>query len=195
MTDPRAEIWESFVSLLRCYAAAASVPGSEYLVLNAVGATEVKHDHRVLSFRFQPSSGDATWQLLGEGAESRGSFHMREDSTLEFTGETKELDMAAIDFIEQLAQATPELPGLDYDLSSRPKRAEGERSGGTCFSPSRRHHTTTRAQQRAGIENKLSSRPKRAEGERSGGTCFSLHSPRIPTLSKGYPSINRSTKS
>ena len=144
MTDPRAEIWESFVSLLRCYAAAASVPGSEYRVINEDGVTLVEFEQRVLAFHFEPGSGEATWQLSERGTESRGAFHMHEDSTLEFADEAKELDIAAIDFIEQLSDGNsePQSPSAAVSstqnnlLSFRPRNAE---------LPDRRHHPVTRA--------------------------------------------------
>jgi hypothetical protein len=101
-TQVRTELWSSFVSLLRSYAAAATMDGKEYVVEGGSDQAAVGYLDRAYRFRFRAATGDGIWRSVQSGSESWGAFHLKQDGTLAFLDGTKSLDIAAIDFIESL---------------------------------------------------------------------------------------------
>ncbi|MGC2398542.1 MAG: hypothetical protein WA510_02100 [Acidobacteriaceae bacterium] len=100
----RWEIWESFVSLLRSYAALA---GADYTVQNFSDWAMVEHNGRTVRFCFDPLTGEAVWRKVQSEFESWGSFHINDDGTLQFDDGSRNLDMSVIDWIEWLGQEGP----------------------------------------------------------------------------------------
>lgn len=101
----RREIWESFVSMLRVYASAAAGHG-EFIVTAFPGAAWIKHKDNILALCFEPADGTATWSFTkADVSRQRGSFQILESGFLSFDGQEKQLDEAAIDWIEDLARA------------------------------------------------------------------------------------------
>ena len=90
----RREIWESFVSLLRSYAGAASLTGEPYTVFSFSNWATVEHQGRALRFYFRPDSGEAIWR---SDLQRCGGFQINQDGTLGFPDGVKAIDMAAID--------------------------------------------------------------------------------------------------
>jgi hypothetical protein len=105
----RSEIWESFVSLLRSYAAAA---GPNFTVERLSDFAQVKHEGRILSFCFDPSTGKAVWREARPDMELSGNFQINQDGTLQVGGKAEPVDMAVIDWIAQLRQNN----GVDFSL-------------------------------------------------------------------------------
>jgi hypothetical protein len=100
----RWEIWESLVSMLRVYAIAAAERG-EFTVTATYAAAWVTHKSHVLGLSLNPIDGAATWRLAEQGLHRQGGFQVLESGMLGFPGEEKQLDEAAIDWIEELARA------------------------------------------------------------------------------------------
>ena len=109
LADPmiEQELWVSFVSLMRGYAAAAS--------LNSREAVEVElHEHSITlgighaSFDMQvnPLTGAGNWQLRSshEG-KTQGRFQLLPDGRIALDAKTLDLDHAAIDFVGALVAA------------------------------------------------------------------------------------------
>jgi hypothetical protein len=103
-TRVRWEIWESFVSLLRSYAAAASLSGEEYAVSSFSGGAKVEHQGRALRFSFRPTTGNGIWRSVRPEKQSWGGFHISEDGTFASLSGSEALDAAAITWIEQLGE-------------------------------------------------------------------------------------------
>jgi hypothetical protein len=102
----RREVWRSLVSMLRVYAHAASLNYGEHAV-SETGADVVTlaHQEATLEINFHPASGMAAWILRHQGrAETSGLFTMSDAGAIEFDGKEKELDRAAIEWIEELTR-------------------------------------------------------------------------------------------
>jgi hypothetical protein len=97
----RWQIWESFVSLLRSYAAAA---GPEYTVHSFSDRAKVEHKERAVRFCLSPTSGDVAWQTVRPEMDAWGSFHINEDGTFEFPQGPEVMDMATIEWIAWLGR-------------------------------------------------------------------------------------------
>jgi hypothetical protein len=110
--DVRGHVWESLVSMLRVYAHAAGLNGDEYLVTNSSGAASVQCGECALRICFSPDTGAASWRLTQPEREKWGDFRMEEDGTLTFPAGPKELDAAAIDWVEQLVRTTRQPLGI-----------------------------------------------------------------------------------
>jgi hypothetical protein len=107
MSDPvevRHHVWESLVSMLRVYAHAASLNGSPYLVTTGSDAASVKHQDSVLSLQLSPGSGEGNWCVTHPEREECGAFRIDEDGKLTFPIGPKELDAAAIDWLDHLGR-------------------------------------------------------------------------------------------
>ncbi len=113
MSEVRRQVWESLLTMLKVYAEAASLRGARYEVKSGPNGACVEHQGDQLALTFSASSGSGTWHINGK---ERGSFEIKEDGTLQFPEGPKELDVASIDWIEQ--------------LSSRPSRLAVEHAVG-----------------------------------------------------------------
>jgi hypothetical protein len=107
LSEVRRQIWESLHSMLRVYAEAASLKGIRYEAKSGPNGASIEHKDDVLALTFSASSGAGAWHINGE---KRGTFQIEADGTLQFPEGPKELDVAAIDWIEQ--------------MSSQPERSE-----------------------------------------------------------------------
>ena len=88
----RAELWTSWASLLRSYAAAHGLNSRHHAVVE-VGADEITLRVASRWLRF-------TQEALEFSDGSRSAFKMEEDGTVKLNGTTQEMDLAA----EQLAR-------------------------------------------------------------------------------------------
>jgi hypothetical protein len=93
--------------MLRVYAHAASLNGKEYVVTGSEEAAEVKCQNSGLKLHFDPATGEAGWCITRPEREEWGVFRIEGDGTLNFPAGPKPLDMAAIDWIDQLVQLVP----------------------------------------------------------------------------------------
>jgi hypothetical protein len=115
-SDVRGELWGSFVSLLKAYAAGASLAGISYGVL-ALGKDSVMIVAALgtLKISYHPTIGRGVWTLL-QGTDrhqsadqpeqlEQGNFDLNLDGTITLDGEVLEMDFAAIHLIGELTQA------------------------------------------------------------------------------------------
>jgi hypothetical protein len=109
MAEPvlQAELWVSFASLLRAYAAAAEAHGGVGTRVEAADGTLTLTAGRVaLRVECDVASGAGTWMRRRADAElARGAFRLLESGLLEQDGQEMDLDHAAIDWIAQLMRA------------------------------------------------------------------------------------------
>ena len=98
----RWEIWSSFVSMLRAYAALA---GPEFSVHTTADWAKVGYQGRCHCFCFQPAGEGSAWvSQWPEGAKVWGSWRLHTDGTLDFGNGPEALDMVAIEWIDKLRQ-------------------------------------------------------------------------------------------
>ena len=108
--DVRTEIWTSFASLLKVYAAAASLHGIEHLVLDlAENSVNVLAGSITLNVAYLAESGRGIWSFTRDGIEEfAGAFGLNPEGTLSLDGEIQDLDHAAIHLIARLTQSARE---------------------------------------------------------------------------------------
>ncbi len=97
----RWEIWNSFVSLLRSYAAAA---GPDYEVHSFSDWAKVTYKDRAARFCFSAATGEAVWRTVRPEMESWGDFKMNEDGAFGFPEGAEPMDMAVIHWIAWLGR-------------------------------------------------------------------------------------------
>jgi DNA-binding transcriptional regulator PaaX len=91
-TRLRTELWTSWASLLRSYAAAHGLNSRHHAIVE-VGADEITLRVAARWLRF-------THDLIEDSEGNRSSFSLEEDGTVKLNGTTQEMDLAA----EQLAR-------------------------------------------------------------------------------------------
>ncbi len=107
MSDPievRRHIWESLVSMLRVYAHAASLNGNAHVISSGPDAAQVDYGESMLRIGFSADSGAGSWRLTRPEGEEQGQFQIEEDGALILPGGPRELDRAAIDWVDKLVQ-------------------------------------------------------------------------------------------
>jgi hypothetical protein len=108
LTEPaglKVELWLSFVSMLRSYAAAASLRGEEVRVSSERNAVTVSAPENQVEMDFDPDSGVVNWQRrTARHSSMNGVFSLHPDGVIAIDGTTKDLDHAAIDFIAFVMQ-------------------------------------------------------------------------------------------
>jgi hypothetical protein len=102
----RLQVWESLLTMLQVYAHAASLSGKEFVMTTASNRAWVKQGHCSLILCFRPETGASTWRVTQAEKETWGEFQIEKDGVLTFPEGEKPLDTAAIDWMEQLVQAT-----------------------------------------------------------------------------------------
>jgi hypothetical protein len=102
-----AELWLSFSSLVRAYAAAASVnagPAAEVEV--AVETLRVTVGAACLEMRCSPETGAGNWTISrGEAVLTQGRLELLPEGRIALDGKTLDLDHAAIDLVASVVNA------------------------------------------------------------------------------------------
>jgi hypothetical protein len=93
----RAELWTSWASLLRSYAAAHGLNSRNHAVVE-VGAEEITLRVASRWLRF-------THEALELSDGTRSAFHMEEDGTVKLNGVTEEMDLAAERLAREMMQS------------------------------------------------------------------------------------------
>jgi hypothetical protein len=94
------ELWVSFVSMLRSYAAAASLHAGEVHVSTTENAVKIASGATHLEMQFDAESSRVNWtKHTTSHGPTTGSCTIESDGVLSINGRTKDLDHAAIDFI------------------------------------------------------------------------------------------------
>ncbi len=108
MSDPgdvRSHVWDSLVSMLRVYAHAASLNGKEYVTTAGSDFAVVKDGDSALNLHFSSDTGEGSWCVTHPEREECGAFRVEEDGTLTFPIGPKELDAAAMDWLDHLGRS------------------------------------------------------------------------------------------
>ena len=97
------ELWLSFASVMRSYAAVAGPPAevaaTEDSIIVTCGAAQ-------LAMYVDPQSGAGNWHMQRGGAIAmQGAFALLPEGRIELEGSALDLDHAAIDFVAQVKQA------------------------------------------------------------------------------------------
>jgi hypothetical protein len=93
----RAELWTSWASLLRSYAAAHGLNSTHHAVVE-VGAEEITLRVASRWLRF-------THEMMELSDGSRSSFNMQEDGTVKLNGIAEEMDLAAERLAREMMQS------------------------------------------------------------------------------------------
>jgi len=105
--EVRQHIWESLVSMLRVYTHAAGLNGNSYGVASNPKTAWVTCMDAVLEVGYSAEDGAAHWQLSRSNVRLQsGEFSIEGDGSLSFPEGPKELDQAAIEWVEKLVKAT-----------------------------------------------------------------------------------------
>ncbi|HTV13565.1 MAG TPA: hypothetical protein VME68_02545 [Acidobacteriaceae bacterium] len=101
------ELWVSFVSMLRAYAAAAEAHGGvPARVEMAEGALTLVAGRAALRVECNVATGSGTRTLLRNGTTlMQGSFQLLEDGRITQGEKAMDLDHAAIDMVAELTRA------------------------------------------------------------------------------------------
>jgi hypothetical protein len=105
-----AELWLSFGSVVRAYAAASSVDAAlaPEVVMTAELITVTSGALR-LDMRVDSQTGAGNWQLLrDETVKVRGQFALLPEGRIDIDGKTLDLDHAAIDLVAFVVSARDE---------------------------------------------------------------------------------------
>jgi len=93
----RAELWTSWASLLRSYAAAHGMNSKHHAVVE-VGAEEITLRVASRWLRF-------THETIDSSDGSRSTFNMQEDGTVKLNGIAEEMDLAAERLAREMMQS------------------------------------------------------------------------------------------
>jgi hypothetical protein len=96
-----AELWLSFGSVVRAYAAAAPVTVGPAPDVESTGETiRVTAGAARLEFCRDPKTGAGNWQLTsGEARVAQGRFQLLSEGRIDIEGKALDLDHAAIDLV------------------------------------------------------------------------------------------------
>jgi len=104
--DVRAELWQSFVSLLKAYAAAASFNGLEHGVLVLTeNSLQIVAAPETLSVAYYQALGRGVWALTSGSDMERGTFEVNLDGSISLEESAVDMDHAAIQLIASLTDA------------------------------------------------------------------------------------------
>jgi hypothetical protein len=99
------ELWLSFVSLLRSYFAVASMDSADACLETNDTSIRLAANAATLKLSCDPATGAGKWTLRSAARFNEGRFTLQHDGTIALDGESKELDMAAIDLVAALMHA------------------------------------------------------------------------------------------
>jgi len=113
------ELWLSFRSVLRSYAAAASLHSEEAARVawteSAITLTGTKAS---LELKLDLASGRGSWHLHVVSDETaHGSFDLLPEGAIDIDGRVKDLDHAAIDFVGLVTKAEKSQPPVNQGES------------------------------------------------------------------------------
>ena len=103
--EVRWQIWESLVSMLRVYTHAASLNHDGYGMASHPDHVRLTHGECALYIRYSPQTGAGQWHMQSPGQDLQGSFEIDDHSQVVFPEGPRELDEAAIHWVQQLGQS------------------------------------------------------------------------------------------
>jgi len=108
-TEPmiETELWVSFVSMLRSYAAAASLhAGAVHISMTTENTVTITSGATQLEMNFAPQSSLIHWtKRTGSHPPITGSFAIEPEGAVRIDGVSRDLDHAAIDFIASVTDS------------------------------------------------------------------------------------------
>jgi hypothetical protein len=104
--DVRIELWRSFISVLKSYAAAASLNGFRHGVLELTeNSLNVVALSSTLNVGYYAALGRGVWSVAAQGKQTLGSFELNADGTVFLDGIAVDMDHGAIQLIGLLTSA------------------------------------------------------------------------------------------
>lgn len=105
-SDVHVELWRSFSSVLKAYAAAASLNGTEHHVDDLDEEDlEIEAAGRKLYILFHVPTRRGRWSVGGGGFDERGHFQLTDDGAVMLEGRVLDMDHGAIELIARLTRA------------------------------------------------------------------------------------------
>ena len=103
--DIHIELWRSFSSLLKAYAAAASLNGMEHHVDDLDEEDlQIEAAGRKLYILFHVPTQRGRWSVVGDGLEERGHFQLTHEGAVMLEDRELEMDHGAIELIARLTK-------------------------------------------------------------------------------------------
>jgi hypothetical protein len=100
-----AELWVSFVSMLRAYAAAANLSSNKIWVHSTENSVTISAFAVQIEMRFNVNSPEGTWEKRVAGHPVfPGTFTIEPEGTIRINGAVKDFDHAAIDLIASVTE-------------------------------------------------------------------------------------------
>src|SRR5271163_4624974 len=104
-TDVQIELWRSFSSLLKAYAAAASLNGTEHHVPDLDEEDlEIRAGSRTLDILYHAPTQRGQWSIVGDGVRQEGKFQLTSEGSIVLEGAALDMDHGAIELIAKLAK-------------------------------------------------------------------------------------------
>jgi hypothetical protein len=104
--DVHVELWRSFSSVLKVYAAAASLNGTEHHIPDLDEEDlEIHAGGRKLGILYNVPTQQGQWSVVGEGVNQRGDFRLTNGGAVVIEGSELDMDHGAIDLIARLTKS------------------------------------------------------------------------------------------
>ena len=106
MDQVSSELWISFASLLRSYAAARSLNDESAEVALRGDSIRITAGHAVMELALDPHNASGTWSLSsGAASQKQGRLALLPEGRIDIDGTALDLDHAAIDLVASLMTA------------------------------------------------------------------------------------------
>ncbi len=106
-TDVQIELWRSFSSLLKAYAAAASLNGTEHHIPDlAEEDLQIRAGGRTLCILYHTHTQRGEWSIVGDCVRQEGVFQLTSEGSLVLEGAALDMDHGAIELIAKLTSRT-----------------------------------------------------------------------------------------
>jgi hypothetical protein len=104
--DVQVELWRSFSSLLKAYAAAASLNGTEHHVPDLDEEDlQIRAGSRILDILYHAPTQRGQWSIVSDGVREHGVFQLTSEGSIVLEGATLNMDHGAIELIAKLTES------------------------------------------------------------------------------------------
>src|SRR5271170_8139010 len=104
-TDVHLELWRSFSSLLKAYAAAASLNGTEHHIPDlAEEDLQIRAGGRTLSILYHTHTQRGEWSIVGDCVRQEGIFQLTLEGSIVLEDAAIDMDHGAIELIAKLTK-------------------------------------------------------------------------------------------
>jgi len=102
-TDVQIELWRSFSSLLKAYAAAASLNGTEHHVPDLDEEDlQIRAGGRTLDILYHAPTQRGRWSIVGDCVRQDGIFQLTSEGSIVLEDAALDMDHGAIELIAKL---------------------------------------------------------------------------------------------